>query len=88
VIVVSLAYVAVVTPINLALGTNYGFIGNPPPSKAIPPFIDAMGPWPRRAVIVMGLAIVGFVLALLPWRIMGQGVALEADGLEVNERRA
>jgi hypothetical integral membrane protein (TIGR02206 family) len=88
VLVVSLAYVALVTPINLTLGTNYGFIGNPPPSKAIPPFIDAMGPWPRRAVIVMGLAIVGFVLALLPWRIMGQGVALEADGLEVNERRA
>ena len=34
VIVVSLAYVAVVTPVNLALGTNYGFIGNPPPGKS------------------------------------------------------
>jgi len=88
VIVVSLAYVALVTPVNLALGTNYGFIGNPPPGKNIPPFIDAMGPWPRRALIVMGLAVIGFVLALLPWRINRQSVELEADRLEANERRA
>jgi hypothetical protein len=35
----------------------------------------------------MGLAVVGFVLVLLPWRIMGQGVALEADSLDPGERR-
>ena len=67
---------------NLALGTNYGFIGNPPPGKSIPPFIDAMGPWPRRAVIVMGLAAIGFVLTLLPWRMTDQRVELEGDSLE------
>jgi hypothetical integral membrane protein (TIGR02206 family) len=88
VMVVSLTYVAVVTPVNLELGTNYGFIGNPPPGKNIPPFIDAMGPWPGRAAIVMGLAMIGFVLALLPWRMMSQGVALEADSLKAGERRA
>jgi hypothetical integral membrane protein (TIGR02206 family) len=88
VLVVSLAYVAFVTPINLTLGTNYGFIGNPPPGKAIPPFIDAMGPWPRRAVIVMGLAVVGFVLALLPWRLGNPSIEVEADGVEAGERRA
>jgi hypothetical integral membrane protein (TIGR02206 family) len=88
VIVVSLAYVAVVTPVNLTLGTNYGFIGNPPPGKSIPPFVDAMGPWPRRALVVMGLGVIGFVLALLPWRINRQSVELEADSLAANERRA
>jgi hypothetical integral membrane protein (TIGR02206 family) len=88
VLVVSLAYVAVVTPVNLALGTNYGFIGNPPPDKAIPPFINAMGPWPRRAVIVMGLAALGFVLTLLPWRLTGQRDELEADELDAGERSA
>ena len=88
VLMVSLAYVAVVTPINLALDTNYGFIGNPPPGKAIPPFIDAMGPWPRRAVIVVGLAAVGFVLTLLPWRMTGRCDELEADELEAGEGRA
>ena len=72
-IVVSLAYVAFVTPINLELGTNYGFIG------LIPPFIDAMGPWPRRAVIVIGLAMIGFVVALLPWRMTSGCVELEAE---------
>jgi hypothetical integral membrane protein (TIGR02206 family) len=86
VIIVSLAYVAVVTPVNLALGTNYGFIGNPPPGKPIPPFIGAMGPWPGRALIVMALAVIGFVLALLPWRFAGQGVPLEADRIEAGER--
>jgi hypothetical integral membrane protein (TIGR02206 family) len=80
VMVVSLGYVAVVTPVNLALGTNYGFIGNPPP------FIDAMGPWPQRALIVIGLGMVGFVLALLPWRVISRTVDLEADGLEAGER--
>jgi hypothetical integral membrane protein (TIGR02206 family) len=88
VLMVSLAYVAVVTPINLELGTNYGFIGNPPPDKTLPPFINAMGPWPRRAVIVMGLATIGFFLALLPWRLIGPRCELVTDGLEAGERRA
>ena len=87
VIVVSLGYVAVVTPVNLELGTNYGFIGNPPPGKSIPPFIDAMGPWPRRAVIVMGLATIGFALTLLPWRMTSRRDEFEADSLETGERR-
>jgi len=83
-----LAYVAVVTPVNLELGTNYGFIGNPPPGKSnIPPFIAAMGPWPRRALIVMGLAAIGFVLTLLPWRMAGLRAALDDDGLEADQRR-
>jgi hypothetical integral membrane protein (TIGR02206 family) len=84
--VVSLAYVAVVTPVNLELGTNYGFIGNPPPEKSIPPFINAMGPWPRRALIVMGLAAIGFVVMLLPWRIASQRGEFEV--VDAGERRA
>jgi hypothetical integral membrane protein (TIGR02206 family) len=84
VLIVSLAYVAVVTPINLELGTNYGFIGNPPPDKTLPPFINAMGPWPWRAVIVMGLATIGFFLALLPWRISSQRL----EPVDTGQRRA
>jgi hypothetical integral membrane protein (TIGR02206 family) len=83
---VSLAYVMVVTPVNLELGTNYGFIGNPPAEKSIPPFVNAMGPWPRRALIVMGLAMLGFVLTLLPWRIGSQRGELEP--VDPSERRA
>jgi hypothetical integral membrane protein (TIGR02206 family) len=86
----SLAYVAFVTPINLTLDTDYGFIGNPPPGKSIPPFVDAMGPWPRRAVMVGVLALIGFVVVLLPWRITWRRSAQRAElaqGLEAGETR-
>lgn len=85
VLVVSLAYVAVVMPIDLLLGANYGFIGNPPPEKSIPPFIEALGPWPKHALIVMGLAVIGFVLVLLPWRLARAPAALNGDQGAVQE---
>ncbi len=40
---VSAIYLATVVPVNFLLGTNYGYIGNPPPPEKIPPFIDALG---------------------------------------------
>jgi hypothetical integral membrane protein (TIGR02206 family) len=86
VLVLSLAYVALVMPLDLTLGANYGFIGNPPPGKSLPPFIEAMGPWPRRAFIVIGLAALGFVLALLPWRLAVAPRAREHDDLEMRNR--
>jgi hypothetical integral membrane protein (TIGR02206 family) len=66
---VSALYIAVIVPVNAWLGANYGFIGNPPPAIAIPPFVAALGPWPQRAVLVVALAVAGFVIALLPWLI-------------------
>jgi hypothetical integral membrane protein (TIGR02206 family) len=80
--VVSLAYAAFILPVNFVLGTNYGFISNPPPGKPLPPFVDALGPWPQRALIIMGLAALGFVLALLPWRIFGRRSRLTALDLD------
>jgi hypothetical integral membrane protein (TIGR02206 family) len=71
--VASAAYVAAIVPIDLWLGANYGFIGNPPSSVALPPFVAALGPWPQRAVIVIALAVIGFVLVLLPWRVAKAG---------------
>ncbi len=64
----SALYVAAIVPVNLLLGANYGFIGNPPPGVRIPPFVDALGPWPLRAVIVVALGAVGFALLALPWQ--------------------
>jgi hypothetical integral membrane protein (TIGR02206 family) len=63
----SAAYLALVVPIDLWLGANYGFLGNPPASDEIPPFVAALGPWPQRAIILVILAAVGFVVVLLPW---------------------
>ena len=68
--VASAIYVLAVVPVNVLLGSNYGYIGDPPPPARIPPFIDALGPWPLRAVIVVILAAVGFVVVLLPWRLL------------------
>ncbi len=67
---ISAAYVALVVPINGWLGSNYGYIGNPADIKEVPPFIDALGPWPLRAIIVVALAPPGFVVVLLPWLIV------------------
>ena len=68
---VSVAYLAFITPVNLTLGSNYGFVGNPPPEHPLPPAVEALGPWPGRVGIMAGLAIVGFVLALSPFLVAG-----------------
>jgi len=78
--IVSAAYVALIVPLDLRLGANYGFIGNPPAGKGIPPFVAALGPWPQRAIIVVALAALGFVVVLLPWRITARRVTREASG--------
>ena len=60
-------YLAIVVPLDLWLGADYGYLGDLPPEK-IPPFVAALGPWPARAVIVVALAAAAFVVAELPWR--------------------
>jgi len=65
--VVSAAYIAVVMPIDLVLGANYAYVGNPADPRMIPPFVAALGPWPWRALGVCALATLAFVLVLLPW---------------------
>lgn len=66
---VSTLYFAVIMPVDLWLGANYGFIGNPAPAQRIPPFVAALGPWPRRVFILVALVALAFVLALAPWRL-------------------
>lgn len=69
-LVVSAAYVALVVPVNLMLGSDYGFVGNPAPDIAVPPFVLLLGPWPQRAIVLVVLATLGFVIVLLPWRLI------------------
>ena len=66
-----LAYVALVAPVNAVLGSDYGFVGDPGPGIAVPPFVLMLGPWPRRAIVLVGLAACGFVAVLLPWLFAG-----------------
>ena len=66
-VIASLIYVALIVPLDLHLGADYGFVGNPPSNISIPPFVLALGPWPQRALILIALAPLGFVIVLLPW---------------------
>jgi hypothetical integral membrane protein (TIGR02206 family) len=75
-IAVSAVYLAVVVPVNLWLGSDYGYVGNPPDIKDIPPFVYALGPWPLRAIILAALAPLGFVVVLLPWLIAARRAPL------------
>jgi hypothetical integral membrane protein (TIGR02206 family) len=66
---VSGAYVALVALLDVRLGADYGYLGNPAVENEIPPFVRALGPWPQRAIVLVMLAVLGFVVVLLPWRI-------------------
>jgi hypothetical integral membrane protein (TIGR02206 family) len=69
-LIVSAFYLALVVPVNAWLGSDYGFVGNPAPDIAVPPFVLMLGSWPQRAIILVALAVLGFVVVLLPWRIL------------------
>jgi hypothetical integral membrane protein (TIGR02206 family) len=60
-----LAWLAIVFPINVAFGWNYGYIGDALPGQ--PSLIDVLGPWPLRVVWMVVLASVAMLLLLLPW---------------------
>jgi len=79
-LLVSAAYVALVVPVNHWLGSDYGFIGNPAPDIAVPPFVLMLGPWPQRAIILLVLAALGFVVVLLPWRVAARHTTFDMRG--------
>ncbi|MDJ0707891.1 MAG: TIGR02206 family membrane protein [Leptolyngbyaceae cyanobacterium MO_188.B28] len=58
-------YLAVVLPINIIFGFNYGYLGNMRPSQ--PSLIDLLGPWPWRVVLMVVLAWIGMTLLQVPW---------------------
>lgn len=64
------AWLGVVFPLNIVLGSNYGYVGNAAPRVAS--VIDHLGPWPGRALILIAIGHVVFaVLTLLGARVPG-----------------
>lgn len=60
-------YAAIVLPIDLAFGWNYGFLG--PSKPGVPTLIDVLGPWPERLVLMAFIAAAAMALLQLPWTI-------------------
>ncbi len=63
--VVGVAYVVVITPLNLALDTTYGYVGRTLPGA--PTLIDYLGPWPWRVLVMIAMGNVLFVGMWLAW---------------------
>ena len=68
--IVAVGWAIIVLVVDLRLGANYGYIGNPPAGMPIPPLVAAFGPWPGRLVIITALAAAAFLLALAPWLVV------------------
>ena len=70
-----LVYGAVILPINILFGWNYGYIGNQTPDS--PTLIDQLGVWPERLIwMVMIILLVQFMM-YLPWKLLKGG---KSDG--------
>jgi hypothetical integral membrane protein (TIGR02206 family) len=85
--VVSAVYVALVVPLDLWLGGDYGFLGNLPPEE-IPPFVAALGPWPLRAIILVALCVAACAVAELPWHFTRQHKCGSVDFANGARRRS
>jgi len=81
-VIASVVYVAMIVPVDLWLGADYGYVGDPPPDVAIPPFVAALGPWPQRAIILIALVPLGFVLVLLPWLLAARHAKLGKGAMQ------
>jgi hypothetical integral membrane protein (TIGR02206 family) len=61
----TVVYTAVILPLDLWLGLNYGYIGRSLPGQ--PSLEDYLGPWPRRGVEMWLLALLVRYALVLPW---------------------
>ncbi len=62
---VMFAWGAVVIPLDIAMGWNYGYVGNTKPLQ--PTLIDKLGTWPLRLVWMFIIAESAFVLMTAVW---------------------
>jgi uncharacterized membrane protein YwaF len=60
-------YAALIIPIDLALGANYGFLGPSEPKR--PTFIDLLGPWPARLPVILALVAGVMAALMIPWMV-------------------
>ena len=59
-------YVALVLPLDIAFGWNYGFVG--PDKPEVRTIVDILGPWPERVAVIVAIVAAMMGLLLLPWK--------------------
>ncbi len=81
-VLANLALFAVVMPLNLAFGLNYGFVGDSEPDQ--PTLITRLGPWPLRIVWILLLVHSIMLVLWLVWPLVslirGRGNRTSPDG--------
>lgn len=61
---ITAVWMAVMYPLNLVLGTNYGFVNAKPSTGS---FLDLLGPWPLYLVFEALIVAVTWALMTWPW---------------------
>jgi hypothetical integral membrane protein (TIGR02206 family) len=85
-----LAYMAIVTLINVPFKVNFGFLGDTLPGN--PSALDFLGPWPMRLLWVVVIVGPLWALMVVPWRKKGSGsiipagISAEATGVDRQSR--
>jgi hypothetical integral membrane protein (TIGR02206 family) len=60
----TLAYAVLVTPVNIGLGTNYGFLVEKPARASL---MDHLGDWPWYILSLIGLAMLFYLVLYAPF---------------------
>lgn len=66
----TLVYLAVMLPLDVLTGWNYGYVGNTKPE--VPTLIDKLGPWPWRLIPLGVLVLVAFGLVQAGFSVVAQ----------------
>jgi hypothetical integral membrane protein (TIGR02206 family) len=69
-IMLNTAYLAVVLPLDIAFGWNYGFVGREIKAGTM---IEILGPWPWRVAVIYALTALAHAAMVLPWATFGRG---------------
>jgi hypothetical integral membrane protein (TIGR02206 family) len=66
---ITLAWVAAITPLNIAFDLNYGYVGQHDPER--PTIIQKLGPWPLRMLWLIIIGLSAFALIYAVWPLAG-----------------